>query len=84
MSPCPRSLPAAVAPDAAAPLPILQGAVEVPVKAPRVGHALPNARILELDGVGPFPYLEAPGVFFAAVDRFLRGEWPEAARVVAR
>ena len=41
--------------------------------------AMPNARLLELKGIGHFPYVEAPEVFFAAVDRFLRGEWPEGA-----
>ena len=41
--------------------------------------AMPNARLLELKGIGHFPYLEAPEVFFAAVDRFLKGDWPEGA-----
>jgi proline iminopeptidase len=41
--------------------------------------AMPNARLLELKGIGHFPYVEAPDVFFPAVDRFLRGEWPEGA-----
>ena len=39
--------------------------------------ALPNARLLLLQGVGHFPYLEAPDVFFSAVDTFLRGSWPQ-------
>jgi pimeloyl-ACP methyl ester carboxylesterase len=42
--------------------------------------ALPDARLLVLDGVGHFPYLEAPAAFFPAMDVFLRGEWPDAAR----
>ncbi len=41
--------------------------------------AMPNARLLELKGIGHFPYVEAPESFFAAVDSFLRGEWPEGA-----
>jgi proline iminopeptidase len=41
--------------------------------------AMPNARLLELKGIGHFPYVEAPDVFFDAVDRFLKGEWPEGA-----
>ena len=41
--------------------------------------ALPNARLLELKGIGHFPYVEAPNAFFAAVDRFLRGDWPNGA-----
>lgn len=42
--------------------------------------ALPNARLLLMPGVGHFPYLEAPEAFFAAVEHFVRGEWPREAR----
>lgn len=42
--------------------------------------ALPNARLLLMEGVGHFPYLEAPEAFFAAVERFVHGEWPRQAR----
>lgn len=41
--------------------------------------AMPNARLLELKGIGHFPHVEAPQVFFAAVDGFLRGDWPAGA-----
>lgn len=41
--------------------------------------ALPNARMLLLDGVGHFPYLEAPDRFGAAVDAFMAGAWPPGA-----
>jgi len=41
--------------------------------------AMPNARLLALKGVGHFPYVETPEVFFAAVNRFLKGDWPEGA-----
>jgi proline iminopeptidase len=41
--------------------------------------ALPNARLLLLDGVGHFPYLEAPDRFGAAVDAFMAGGWPPGA-----
>lgn len=41
--------------------------------------AMPNARLLELRGIGHFPYVEAPEAFFAAVDQFLGGVWPEGA-----
>jgi proline iminopeptidase len=41
--------------------------------------ALPNARLLLLEGVGHFPYLEAPETFFAAAEAFIRGGWPAAA-----
>jgi proline iminopeptidase len=42
--------------------------------------ALPNARLLELDGVLRLPWLEAPQAFFGAVSEFLAGRWPAAAR----
>lgn len=41
--------------------------------------AMPNARLLELKGIGHFPHVEAREAFFAAIDRFLRGDWPEGA-----
>lgn len=34
--------------------------------------ALPQARLLLLEGIGHFPYLEAPDRFFREVDQFLR------------
>lgn len=40
---------------------------------------LPDSRILVLEDIGHFPYVEAPDRFFPAVDRFLRGEWPAGA-----
>lgn len=36
--------------------------------------ALPDARLLALDGVGRFPWAEVPDEFFGPVDRFLAGE----------
>jgi proline iminopeptidase len=45
--------------------------------------ALPNGCLLTLQGIGHFPYEEAPERFFAAVDTFLRGRWPDGARAVA-
>jgi len=35
---------------------------------------LPDARLLEIDGVGTIPWMEAPERFFGVVNRFLRGE----------
>jgi proline iminopeptidase len=43
---------------------------------------LPNSRILVLEGIGHFPYVEAPDRFFPAVDRFLTGAWPGGAAAV--
>jgi proline iminopeptidase len=42
--------------------------------------AFPNGRLLLLEGVGHFPYVEAPEEFFSAVDAFLSGEWPKEAQ----
>jgi len=43
---------------------------------------LPNARLLVIPGAGHFPHLEAPEIFFPAVDQFLKGEWPSEATIV--
>jgi len=43
---------------------------------------MPDARLLVLDGIGHFPYLEAPDVFFPAVEQFVLGDWPEEAQEV--
>ena len=66
---------------AVAPTLIIQGELDpLPIESARKwANAMPNARLLELKGIGHFPYVETPDVFYAAVDRFLRGEWPEDA-----
>ena len=66
---------------AVAPTLIIHGELDpLPIESARKwAAAMPNARLLELKGIGHFPYVEAPEVFFAAVDRFLMGEWPEGA-----
>jgi pimeloyl-ACP methyl ester carboxylesterase len=43
------------------------------------GTLIEDARVLWLNGVGHFPWLEDPDAFFPAVDAFLGGEWPAAA-----
>lgn len=43
----------------------------------------PTARLLLLSPAGHFPFLERPDEFFSAVDRFLGGEWPGGAELVA-
>jgi proline iminopeptidase len=65
----------------AVPTLIIQGELDpLPIEDARTwAAAMPNARLLELNGIGHFPYVEAPDLFFAAVDRFLRGEWPDDA-----
>ena len=65
-----------------APTLIIHGELDpLPIESARKwAAALPNARLLELKGIGHFPYVEAPDAFFAAVDRFLRGDWPNDAK----
>lgn len=41
-------------------------------------EAVPDSRGLMLQGVGHFPSLEDPDLFFAAVEEFLDGQWPAA------
>ncbi len=67
--------------DMSAPTLVIHGTADpIPLDAAREWAAtLPNARILLMDGVGHFPYLEAPDRFFPAVREFAAGGWPEAA-----
>jgi len=46
------------------------------------GTLVDDARVLWLEGVGHFPWLEDPDVFFPAADTFLRGDWPAGAEHV--
>jgi proline iminopeptidase len=61
-----------------APALVIHGTADfLPVEASREwAVALPNGRLLVLDGSGHFPYLEVPDRFFAAVETFLDGGWP--------
>ena len=38
---------------------------------------IPQARLLIISGSGHFPHLEAPKIYFSAIEQFLNGEWPE-------
>ena len=70
-----------------APTLVVHGSVDpLPLASARTwAAALPNGRILVLDRIGHFSYVEAPERFFVAVDEFLRGSWPRGAqRVVIR
>ena len=64
---------------------IAHGSMDVlPAASARVwASMLPESRLLLFEGVGHFPYLEVPTEFFAAMDTFLRGVWPEGARAAA-
>ena len=64
-----------------APTLIIHGTADpLPVASAREwAAALSEARLLLLQGVGHFPYLETPDAFFTAVDTYLRGSWPQGA-----
>ncbi len=68
-----------------APALVLHGTADyVPLESAREWTAaLPNGRLLPIEGSGHFPYLEAPRPFFIAADAFLQGRWPVAARAVS-
>jgi proline iminopeptidase len=70
-----RTAPALVIHGTADPLPV--------PSARQWAAALPNGRLLLLEGVGHFPYVEVPERFFAAVEEFLLGRWPMGAQPVA-
>lgn len=68
------------------PLLVMQGTDDlVPLEASRDWAAYaPNGYFLPIAGAGHHPYLERPRDFFAAADRFLKGEWPQGAQAVER
>ena len=53
---------------------------KVPLEATRLWaeHA-PESRLLLVPGAGHRSWLDRPGYLFRAIDRFLRGDWPEGA-----
>ncbi len=67
-----------------APLLVIHGSKDViPAESAREwAAAVPDGRLLLLDGIGHFSYVEAPETFFAAVDEFLDGRWPVEAQAV--
>jgi proline iminopeptidase len=67
---------------ATAPVLVVYGSEEViPVSsAAEWAAAFPDSRLLELQGAGHFPYVEAAQEFFPAIEDFLQGRWPEAAQ----
>ena len=69
-----------------APTLVIHGAMDpIPLESAREWTmALPNARLLLLEGSGHFSYLEVPDRFFSAVQTFLRGRWPAGAEIVSR
>jgi proline iminopeptidase len=71
--------------DVSAPTLVIHGAADpLPLESAREwARALPDARLLVLEGVGHFPYLEVPEAFFSAVTEFVRGEWPAEAEALS-
>ena len=67
--------------DVAAPALVIHGTVDpIPMEGARAwAQVLPNGRLLPMEGIGHFPYLEAPQPFFEAVQEFVKGEWPDGA-----
>lgn len=45
-------------------------------------RALPNSRMLWVSDAGLLPWIEQPDVFFPALQEFLAGGWPVAARTI--
>jgi proline iminopeptidase len=65
-----------------APVLVLQGDsdLSIPEEAGREWAALaPNARMVPLHGVGHHIWTEAAEICYAAIDKFLSGDWPESA-----
>jgi proline iminopeptidase len=57
----------------------------IPIESAREWAAsLPNARLLPVPGSGHFPFVEQADKFFAAVEEFVGGRWPDDAVVPAR
>jgi pimeloyl-ACP methyl ester carboxylesterase len=44
---------------------------------------LPNARLLSIENASHAPWVEAPELVFGAIETFLGGTWPDAARKVS-
>lgn len=72
--------------DLDAPTLVIHGTSDpIPIAGAREwANTLPNARLLLLDDIGHFPYLEAPDQFFPAVREFVEGDWPVAAQSASR
>jgi proline iminopeptidase len=65
-----------------APVLVIHGAADpIPLESAEAWtRALPNARLLIVENAGHLPHIEQPEIYFDAVERFLNGEWPPAAR----
>jgi pimeloyl-ACP methyl ester carboxylesterase len=66
---------------------VIEGAESpVPLEQVRVwARELPNARLLLVPRSGhAYQSVERPDIFFPAVERFLRGDWPDGAERLGR
>ena len=70
--------------SAKAPTLVIHGEEDlIPIESSREWvKVLPHARLLNIQGSGHFPHLEAPEIYYPAVRKFLDGEWPEGAEEV--
>jgi proline iminopeptidase len=67
-----------------APVLVIHGAADViPVASSEAWvRAMPNARLLIINGAGHIPQIEQPEIFFGAVETFLKGSFPSDAKKV--
>lgn len=66
------------------PVLVIHGAADpIPVESSQAwAAAMPGARLLLISGAGHVPQVEQPDIFFAAVETFLKGNWPPRAEKV--
>ena len=69
-------------PAVKAPVLVIHGPADpIPVESSEAwARGFPNARLLLVEGSGHVSHVEQPEVFFGAVETFLKGGWPAAAK----
>jgi len=67
-----------------APVLVIHGTADpIPIESSQAwAAAMPNARLLVIDGAGHIPHVEQPEIFFKAVETFLKGNFPPEAKKV--
>ena len=67
-----------------APVLVIHGIADpIPIAASEAwASALPNARLLIINGAGHIPQAEQPEIFFKAVETFLQGDFPPDAKKI--
>ena len=68
-----------------APVLVIHGTADpIPIESAEAwAAAMPNARLLLIEGAGHIAQVEQPEVFFSAIESFLKGSFPEAAKKVS-